>query len=156
VALRAIVADYHDAYASARAVITDHLDALVRLLVAPALAVRASGSAAPNVLERSLFEVRRRTNVIRRFPGETAPSASRGRARAHQPSLARRRHDPSQRRRQRTPPPWPHSAAISGRHDRRFRPDAVVSADAHEAARSERTAGAEEVTGGTLGSRALR
>jgi hypothetical protein len=75
VALRAIAADYHDA--SAMAVITDHLDALARLLVAHRARRPSKQIRSTNLLERTFVEVRRHTNVIRR-PGETAPSAQSG------------------------------------------------------------------------------
>src|SRR4029453_11405928 len=39
---------------------------------APALAVRASQTDPVNLLERTFVEVRRRTKVIGRFPGETS------------------------------------------------------------------------------------
>ena len=77
VALRAIAADYHDAYASAMAVITDHLDALARPLVAHRARRPSKQIRSTNLLERTFVEVRRHTNVIRR-PGETAPSAQSG------------------------------------------------------------------------------
>jgi hypothetical protein len=94
VALRAIAADYHDADASAMAVITDHLDALARLLVAHRARRPSKQIRSTNLLERAFVEVRRHTNVIHR-PAKPRPQPNLGRARAHQPSPARRRHDPS-------------------------------------------------------------
>ena len=107
--LEAIVADYRAAYPSAMAVITDNLDALVAHLRWPSEHRKRIRST--NLLERTFVEVRRRTKVIGRFPGETsALQPDLGRARALQPRLARRRHDPAQRRRDRTSPPPPRSS----------------------------------------------
>src|SRR5215216_6315924 len=64
--LQAIVADYP----SAMAVITDNLDALVAHLRWPSEHRKRIRST--NLLERTFVEVRRRTKVIGRFPGETS------------------------------------------------------------------------------------
>ena len=68
--LEAIVADYRAAYPSAMKVITDNLDALVTHLRWPTEHRKRIRST--NVLERTFVEVRRRTKVIGRFPGETS------------------------------------------------------------------------------------
>src|SRR5919198_1977881 len=68
--LEAIVADYRTAYPSAMAVITDSLDALVAHLRWPSEHRKRIRST--NLLERTFVEVRRRTKVIGRFPGETS------------------------------------------------------------------------------------
>ena len=68
--LEAIVADYRGAYPSAMAVITDNLDALVAHLRWPTEHRKRIRST--NLLERTFVEVRRRTKVIGRFPGETS------------------------------------------------------------------------------------
>jgi putative transposase len=68
--LQAIVADYRAAYPSAMAVITDNLDALVAHLRWPTEHRKRIRST--NLLERTFVEVRRRTKVIGRFPGETS------------------------------------------------------------------------------------
>ncbi len=68
--LEAIIADYHSAYPSAMAVIERNLDALVRHLRWPSEHRKRIRST--NLLERSFVEVRRRTKVIGRFPGETS------------------------------------------------------------------------------------
>jgi len=58
------------AYPSAMAVITDNLDALLAHLRWPAKHRKPIRST--NLLERTFVEVRRRTKVIGRFPGETS------------------------------------------------------------------------------------
>jgi transposase-like protein len=68
--LQAIVADYRSAYPSAMAVISDNLDALVAHLRRPSEHRKRIRST--NLLERTFVEVRRRTKVIGRFPGETS------------------------------------------------------------------------------------
>jgi transposase-like protein len=68
--LQAIVADYQGAYPAAMAVITDNLDALVAHLHWPSEHRKRIRST--NLLERTFVEVRRRTKVIGRFPGETS------------------------------------------------------------------------------------
>jgi putative transposase len=68
--LEAIVADYRSAYPSAMAVVERDLDALAVHLRWPSehrKRVRTT-----NLLERTFVEVRRRTKVIGRFPGETS------------------------------------------------------------------------------------
>src|SRR5262245_43750545 len=65
-----LAADYRAAYPSAAAVIERDVDALVRHLRFPAIhRKRIRGT---NLLERTFVEVRRRTKVIGRFPGETS------------------------------------------------------------------------------------
>jgi transposase-like protein len=68
--LEAIVADYRAAYPSAMAVIERDLDALVAHLRWPSEHRKRIRST--NLLERTFVEVRRRTKVIGRFPGETS------------------------------------------------------------------------------------
>jgi transposase-like protein len=68
--LRAIVADYRTAYPSAMAVIERDLDELVEHLRFPSEHRKRVRST--NLLERTFVEVRRRTKVIGRFPGETS------------------------------------------------------------------------------------
>jgi putative transposase len=68
--LLTLVADYRSAYPSAMAVIERDLDSLVRHLRFPAEHRKRIRST--NLLERTFVEVRRRTKVIGRFPGETS------------------------------------------------------------------------------------
>jgi putative transposase len=68
--LRAIVSDYRAAYPSAMAVIERDLDELVEHLRFPTEHRKRIRST--NLLERTFVEVRRRTKVIGRFPGETS------------------------------------------------------------------------------------
>jgi transposase-like protein len=68
--LQAIVEDYRTACPSAMAAISDHLDALVAHLRWPSEHRKRIRST--NLLERTFVEVRRRTKVIGRFPGETS------------------------------------------------------------------------------------
>jgi transposase-like protein len=68
--LLALAADYRAAYPSAMAVIERDLDALVCHLRFPAEHRKRIRST--NLLERTFVEVRRRTKVIGRFPGETS------------------------------------------------------------------------------------
>ena len=68
--LEAIVADYRSAYPSAMAVIERDLDALVAHLRWPS--EHRKRIRTTNLLERTFVEVRRRTKVIGRFPGETS------------------------------------------------------------------------------------
>jgi putative transposase len=68
--LQAIVADYRTAYPSAMAVIERDLDALVAHLRWPS--EHRKRIRTTNLLERTFVEVRRRTKVIGRFPGETS------------------------------------------------------------------------------------
>jgi transposase-like protein len=68
--LLALAADYRPAYPSAMAVIERDLDALVCHLRFPAEHRKRIRST--NLLERTFVEVRRRTKVIGRFPGETS------------------------------------------------------------------------------------
>jgi putative transposase len=68
--LQGIIADYRTAYPSAMAVIDAELPALVTHLRFPSghrKRIRTT-----NLLERTFLEVRRRTKVIGRFPGETS------------------------------------------------------------------------------------
>jgi putative transposase len=68
--LLALAADYRTAYPSAAAVIERDLDALVCHLRFPSAHRKRIRST--NLLERTFVEVRRRTKVIGRFPGETS------------------------------------------------------------------------------------
>jgi putative transposase len=68
--LEAIVADYRSAYPSAMAVIERDTDALVAHLRWPS--EHRKRIRTTNLLERTFVEVRRRTKVIGRFPGETS------------------------------------------------------------------------------------
>jgi putative transposase len=68
--LQTLAADYRAAYPSAAAVIERDLDALVCHLRFPAEHRKRIRST--NLLERTFVEVRRRTKVIGRFPGETS------------------------------------------------------------------------------------
>jgi len=68
--LLALAADYRAAYPSAAAVIERDLDALVCHLRFPSEHRKRIRST--NLLERTFVEVRRRTKVIGRFPGETS------------------------------------------------------------------------------------
>jgi hypothetical protein len=68
--LRSLVGELERDYPSAAACLAEDLPALcVHLRYLPRLRKRFRSS---NLLERSLEEVRRRTKVIRRFPGETS------------------------------------------------------------------------------------
>jgi transposase-like protein len=68
--LRALVGELEGSFPSAAACLADDLAALcVHLRLAPRVRKRLRSS---NLLERSLEEVRRRTKVIGRFPGETS------------------------------------------------------------------------------------
>jgi len=68
--LLALAGDYRTAYPSAAAVIERDLDALVCHLRFPS--VHRKRIRSTNLLERTFVEVRRRTKVIGRFPGETS------------------------------------------------------------------------------------
>jgi len=68
--LLALVADYRAAYPSAMAVMERDLEALVCHLRFPSEHRKRIRST--NLLERTFVEVRRRTKVIGRFPGETS------------------------------------------------------------------------------------
>jgi putative transposase len=68
--LEAIAADYRTAYPSAMAVIERDLDALVTHPRWPS--EHRKRIRTTNLLERTFVEVRRRTKVIGRFPGETS------------------------------------------------------------------------------------
>jgi putative transposase len=68
--LEAIAADYRAAYPSAMAVIERDLNALVAHLRWPS--EHRKRIRTTNLLERTFVEVRRRTKVIGRFPGETS------------------------------------------------------------------------------------
>ena len=68
--LLALAADYRRAYPAAMAVIERDLDALVCHLRFPTQHRKRIRST--NLLERTFVEVRRRTKVIGRFPGETS------------------------------------------------------------------------------------
>ena len=68
--LEHLIADYRTAYPSAMAVIERDLDALVTHLRWPS--EHRKRIRTTNLLERTFVEVRRRTKVIGRFPGETS------------------------------------------------------------------------------------
>jgi putative transposase len=68
--LQGIIADYRAAYPSAMAVVERDLDALVVHLRFPS--EHRKRIRTTNLLERTFVEVRRRTKVIGRFPGETS------------------------------------------------------------------------------------
>jgi transposase-like protein len=68
--LQDIIADYKTAYPSAMAVIETDLPALVTHLRFPS--AHRKRIRTTNLLERTFVEVRRRTKVIGRFPGETS------------------------------------------------------------------------------------
>ena len=68
--LQAIIADYRSAYPSAMAVIERDLDALVAHLRWPS--EHRKRIRTTNLLQRTFVEVRRRTKVIGRFPGEAS------------------------------------------------------------------------------------
>jgi putative transposase len=68
--LQGIIADYRTAYPSAMAVIDTDLPALVTHLRFPS--EHRKRIRTTNLLERTFVEVRRRTKVIGRFPGETS------------------------------------------------------------------------------------
>ena len=69
-ALQEMIADYRQSYPSAMAVIERDLDALVTHLRWPS--EHRKRIRTTNLLERTFVEVRRRTKVIGRFPGETS------------------------------------------------------------------------------------
>jgi putative transposase len=68
--LLALAGDYRAAYPSAMATIDEHVDQLVAHLRFPAEHRKRTRST--NLLERTFVEVRRRTKIIGRFPGETS------------------------------------------------------------------------------------
>ena len=68
--LLALASDYERSYPSAARVITDNVDQLVAHLRFPL--VHRKRTRSTNLLERTFVEVRRRTKVIGRFPGETS------------------------------------------------------------------------------------
>jgi putative transposase len=68
--LQVIIADYRTAYPSAMAVIERDLPALITHLRFPS--EHRKRIRTTNLLERTFVEVRRRTKVIGRFPGETS------------------------------------------------------------------------------------
>jgi transposase-like protein len=68
--LRALAGDYRRAYPSAMRVIDDTVDQLVAHLRLPLEHRKRTRST--NLLERTFVEVRRRTKIIGRFPGETS------------------------------------------------------------------------------------
>jgi putative transposase len=68
--LQAIVADYRSAYPSAMAVIERDVEQLVAHLRWPS--EHRKWIRSTNLLERPFVEVRRRTKVMGRFPGETS------------------------------------------------------------------------------------
>jgi putative transposase len=68
--LLALAGDYRIAYPSAMATIDEHVDQLVAHLRFPGEHRKRTRST--NLLERTFVEVRRRTKIIGRFPGETS------------------------------------------------------------------------------------
>ena len=68
--LQAIASDYRSAYPSAMRTIDEHADQLVAHLRFPPEHRKRTRST--NLLERTFVEVRRRTKVIGRLPGETS------------------------------------------------------------------------------------
>jgi putative transposase len=68
--LLALASDYERSYPSAARVINDNVDQLVAHLRFPL--VHRKRTRSTNLLERTFVEVRRRTKVIGRFPGETS------------------------------------------------------------------------------------
>jgi putative transposase len=68
--LLALAGDYRRAYPSAMRTITEHADQLVAHLRFPLEHRKRTRST--NLLERTFVEVRRRTKIIGRFPGETS------------------------------------------------------------------------------------
>ena len=115
--LLALAGDYRTAYPAAATVIERDVDALVCHLRFPT--VHRKRIRSTNLLERTFVEVRRRTKVIGRFPGETsALCLIRGRARALLARLARHRHDTARGRRDRTAPPRPGQRTRSTLDDR--------------------------------------
>jgi putative transposase len=68
--LLALAGDYRRAYPSAMKTIDDHVDQLVAHLRFPLEHRKRTRST--NLLERTFVEVRRRTKIIGRFPGETS------------------------------------------------------------------------------------
>jgi putative transposase len=68
--LLALAGDYRRAYPSAMRVIDEHVDQLVAHLRFPPEHRKRTRST--NLLERTFVEVRRRTKIIGRFPGETS------------------------------------------------------------------------------------
>ena len=115
--LQGIIADYKTAYPSAMAVIETDLPALVTHLQFPSghrKRIRTT-----NLLERTFVEVRRRTKVIGRFPGETsALSLIWAVLELSITRLARREDEPQDRRRNRAAtPPTPRHHDRSTSHD---------------------------------------
>jgi putative transposase len=68
--LLALAGDYRASYPSAMKTIDDHVDQLVAHLRFPLAHRKRTRST--NLLERTFVEVRRRTKIIGRFPGETS------------------------------------------------------------------------------------
>ena len=68
--LLALAGDYRTAYPSAMRVLDEHVDRLVAHLRFPLEHRKRTRST--NLLERTFVEVRRRTKIIGRFPGETS------------------------------------------------------------------------------------
>jgi putative transposase len=68
--LRALAGDYRSAYPSAMRTIDEYVDQLVAHLRFPLEHRKRTRST--NLLERTFVEVRRRTKIIGRFPGETS------------------------------------------------------------------------------------
>ena len=115
--LLALAGDYRAAYPSAMKTIDEHVDQLVAHLRFPLEHRKRTRST--NLLERTFVEVRRRTKIIGRFPGETsALSLIWAVLELLEPRLARRHHDPQSRRADRTHPPRP-STPYRPHHDHR-------------------------------------
>ena len=68
--LLALAGDYRAAYPSAMKTINEHVDQLAAHLRFPLAHRKRTRST--NLLERTFVEVRRRTKIIGRFPGETS------------------------------------------------------------------------------------
>jgi putative transposase len=111
--LKALIAGLDKAgYTAAANCLADELDALVVHLRYPTRHRRRWRST--NLLERSLAEVKRRTKVIGRFPGETSCLALVGRPRPlHHPRQERRQVQPA-----RTPTPAPDEIRRQRTNDR--------------------------------------
>ena len=100
--LLALAGDYRAAYPSAMKTIDEHVDQLVAHLRFPLEHRKRTRST--NLLERTFVEVRRRTKIIGRFPGETSALSLIWAVLSLEPRLARRHHDPQSRRADRTHP----------------------------------------------------
>ena len=106
--LLALAGDYRHACPSAIKTNTEHADQLVAHLRFPAEQRKRTRST--NLLERTFVEVRRRTKIIGRFPGETSALSLIWAVLALKPRLARHHHDPTCGRADRTTAPRPGTA----------------------------------------------